>query len=67
MGETTHSEPELGQMPKQQIKSTDNSSPQNKRSKLRGWLFIAALALATAIFFVAGTLDSKLRYEWIGI
>lgn len=67
MGTTTYSDMELGQMSKQNSKSTNNPTPRAKRSKLRGWLFIAALALATAFFFVAGTLDTKLRYEWFGI
>jgi hypothetical protein len=63
MGETTHSEPELGQMQKVPItpplEAKDQSSVDGCSSSRWHW--------PTAIFFVAGTLDSKLRYEWIGI
>lgn len=36
-------------------------------SKRRGWLLIAAIALATGLFFVLGTIDTDLRYDLIGI
>lgn len=37
------------------------------KSKRGGWLLIAAIALATGLFFILGTLDSDLRYDLIGI
>ncbi len=41
--------------------------PIQQKSKLRGWLLILAIAAATAIFFVLGTMDSSLRYDLIGL
>lgn len=54
-------------MTKHITEETGKDAPMRAKSKLRGWLLILAVALATAAFFVLGTLDSSLRYELIGI
>lgn len=37
------------------------------RSRRRGWIVIAAVALFTLLFFVLGTIDSDVRYDLIGL
>ncbi len=53
---------------------TKNSTEENAKgalmkakSKRSGWYIILAIALATAVFFVLGTIDTELRYDLIGI
>ena len=54
-------------MTKRMTEETGKGTPMQAKSKLRGWLLILALAVATAMFFVLGTLDEGLRYDLIGI
>lgn len=38
-----------------------------QKSKLRGWLLIAAVAAAIALIFVFGAMDAGQRYQLIGL
>lgn len=47
-----------------------NSSATSKRdakSRRKGWIVIALVALGTLVFFLGGTMDSSVRYDWIGL
>lgn len=37
------------------------------KSRRKGWIVIAAVAIATLLFFVLGTIDSDIRYDLIGL
>ncbi len=54
-------------MAKRQASAADKSGAGQSKSKRSGWLLIAAIALATALFFILGTLDVDVRYDLIGI
>ena len=54
-------------MTKRNTVEPGKGTPTQRKSKLRGWLLILAVAAATAIFFVLGIMDSSLRYDLIGI
>ncbi len=54
-------------MTKRNTMESGNGDAMQAKSKRRGWLLIFAVALATGLFFVLGTLDADLRYDLIGI
>jgi hypothetical protein len=54
------------------IRETDRSGAAGKggdaaRSRRKGWVVIAVIAVATLVFFVLGTMDADLRYDLIGL
>ena len=36
-----------------------------RKARLRGWLIIIAVSVATIMLFVLGTIDTSVRYDWI--
>jgi hypothetical protein len=58
---------ERSMMTKRNTMESGNGDAMQAKSKRRGWLLIFAVALATGLFFVLGTLDADLRYDLIGI
>jgi hypothetical protein len=54
-------------MTKHNAEKNANGAPRKVKSKRSGWYLILAIALATAVFFVLGTIDADLRYDLIGI
>ncbi len=49
--------------------SADSGSQGAKSAKSRrkGWIVIALVAIGTLLFFVAGTIDPSVRYDLIGL
>lgn len=39
--------------------------PKTPAERRKGWIVIALVAIGTAAFFIAGTIDPQTRYEWI--
>jgi len=37
------------------------------KERRRGWIVIALVALGTLVFFLGGTMDPDVRYDWIGL
>jgi hypothetical protein len=60
-------QPEQGLMTKNSTEENAKGAPMKAKSKRSGWYLILAIALATAVFFVLGTIDTDLRYDLIGI
>lgn len=58
---------ELGSMTRRDTLESGKDDAMQTKSKRGGWLLIAAVALATGLFFILGTLDSDLRYDLIGL
>ncbi len=54
-------------MTKHHSEENAKGAPKKAKSKRSGWYLILAIALATAVFFVLGTIDTDLRYDLIGI
>ncbi len=54
-------------MTKNNTEKNAKGAPMKAKSKRSGWYLILAIALATAVFFVLGTIDTDLRYDLIGI
>lgn len=48
-------------------KARGSKMTKSGKSKTRGWITIAIVALATLLFFVLGTMDADLRYDLIGL
>lgn len=47
-------------------KSASRTRRQKTQAERRkGWIVIALVVLGTAAFFVAGTIDPSVRYDWI--
>jgi hypothetical protein len=42
-------------------------SSRDPKSRRNGWIVIALVALGTLLFFVGGTMDPSVRYDWIGL
>jgi hypothetical protein len=56
-----------GLMAKRETPAVGKGEAGPEKSKRGGWLLIAAIALATGLFFILGTLDADVRYDLIGI
>lgn len=41
--------------------------PKTAKERRKGWIAIALVAIATLVFFLAGTMDPSVRYDWIGL
>lgn len=54
-------------MAKRETPAVGKGEAGPEKSKRGGWLLIAAIALATGLFFILGTLDADVRYDLIGI
>ncbi len=52
-------------MAKQAAQDTSAADATRRKARLRGWLLIIAISLATIMLFVLGTIDKGVRYEWI--
>lgn len=44
-----------------------SQAAKSARSRRKGWIVIALVAIGTLIFFVAGTIDPSVRYDLIGL
>lgn len=45
--------------------TTDMTDAARRKARLRGWLLIAAVSIATLMLFLLGTIDEGTRYDWI--
>lgn len=43
------------------------TSSRDAKSRRKGWIVIALVAIGTLLFFVGGTMDPSVRYDWIGL
>ncbi len=55
-------------MAKQAADSVSNAGTDadaRRKARRKGWLVITAVAVATILLFVLGTIDPETRYDWI--
>ena len=45
--------------------ASEATEAARRKARLRGWLIIIAVALATILLFALGTIDPATRYDWI--
>lgn len=47
--------------------ASGSQGAKSARSRRKGWIVIALVAIGTLLFFVAGTIDPSVRYDLIGL